>query len=155
MAHISFNNILFYWSSCILLVKLVKLQFYWSSYNTTCQSTSHILTIFYKSYLFHHFAFAFLTHTLRASFRLFQTQRISKWQFWIWWKWHQVIQKGRKHCGKRRNCSSWAIYSFPTVFSKELYCRHVKTRACFGKWKAIPKLIINNFLKVIFPQPCT
>ena len=22
---------------------------------------------------------------------------------------------------------------FPTVFSKVLYCRHVKTRACFGK----------------------
>ena len=23
--------------------------------------------------------------------------------------------------------------SFPTVFSKDMYCRHVKTRACFGK----------------------
>ena len=22
---------------------------------------------------------------------------------------------------------------FPTVFSKDLYCRHVKTRACMGK----------------------
>ena len=22
---------------------------------------------------------------------------------------------------------------FPTVFSKDLYCRHVKTRACLGK----------------------
>ena len=35
--------------------------------------------------------------------------------------------KGRKHCGKRRKC--W----LPTVFSKELYCRHLKTRACLGK----------------------
>ena len=23
--------------------------------------------------------------------------------------------------------------AFPTVFSKDLYCRHVKTRACLGK----------------------
>ena len=28
--------------------------------------------------------------------------------------------------GKRRNCSLRAISSFPTVFSEELYCRHVK-----------------------------
>ena len=39
----------------------------------------------------------------------------------------------RKHCGKRRNCSLRAISPFPTVFSKGLYCRHVKTRACLGK----------------------
>ena len=26
-----------------------------------------------------------------------------------------------------------AISPFPTVFSKDLYCRHVKTRACLGK----------------------
>ena len=32
---------------------------------------------------------------------------------------------GRKHCGKRRNCSLRAISPFPTVFSKDLYCRHV------------------------------
>ena len=35
--------------------------------------------------------------------------------------------------GKRRNCSLRAISPFPTVFSKGLYCRHVKTRACLGK----------------------
>ena len=35
--------------------------------------------------------------------------------------------------GKRRNCSLRAISPFPTVFSKDLYCRHVKTRACLGK----------------------
>ena len=34
---------------------------------------------------------------------------------------------------KRRNCSLWAISFFPTVFSKCLYCRPVKTRACLGK----------------------
>ena len=40
---------------------------------------------------------------------------------------------GRKHCGKRRNCSLRAISPFPTVFSKHLHCRHVKTRAPLGK----------------------
>ena len=25
------------------------------------------------------------------------------------------------------------IFPFPKVFSKDLYCRHVKTRACLGK----------------------
>ena len=40
---------------------------------------------------------------------------------------------GRKHCGKRRNCSLRAISPFPTVFSKDLYCRNVKLGACLGK----------------------
>ena len=35
--------------------------------------------------------------------------------------------------GKRRNCSLLAIPLFPTVFSKDLYCRCLKTRACLGK----------------------
>ena len=30
-------------------------------------------------------------------------------------------------------CSLRAISPFPAVSSKELYCRHVKTRACLGK----------------------
>ena len=30
-------------------------------------------------------------------------------------------------------CSSRANSPFPTVFSKDLYCRHVKTRGCLGK----------------------
>ena len=40
---------------------------------------------------------------------------------------------GRKHCGKGRNCSLGAISPFPTVFSKDLNCGHIKTRACMGK----------------------
>ena len=27
------------------------------------------------------------------------------------------------------------ISPFPTVFSKDLYCKHIKTRACLGKVK--------------------
>ena len=43
------------------------------------------------------------------------------------------FKRGRKHCGKRRNGSFRTIFPFPTVFSKDLYCRHVKTRDLFGK----------------------
>ena len=42
------------------------------------------------------------------------------------------FQTGTKHCGKRRNCSLRAISPFSTVFSKDLYCRHVEKKACLG-----------------------
>ena len=67
-----------------------------------------------------------LTHYHTTNFRLFQTERVCRLKFQISQKWQKVIQMGRKHYGKRRNCSSRAISSFPTVFSKDLYCRHVK-----------------------------
>ena len=44
-----------------------------------------------------------------------------------------ISPKGRKHGGKRRNCSLLAILLFPPVFSRDLYYRHVKVRACLGK----------------------
>ena len=44
----------------------------------------------------------------------------------------KVIQMGKKHCGKRRNCSLRAISPFPTVFSKGLFSRGVKRRHCVG-----------------------
>ena len=59
-----------------------------------------------------------LTHYHTTNFRLFQIDRVCRRQFPTWWKWQKVIQMGRKHCGKRRNCSLWAISPFPTVFSK-------------------------------------
>ena len=65
--------------------------------------------------------------------RLFQTETPCRRQFQIQLKWLKVLQMGRKHCGKRRNCSLRAISPFPTVFSKDFYSRHVKTRACLGK----------------------
>ena len=40
---------------------------------------------------------------------------------------------GRNYSGKRRNCSLRAISPFPTVFSKDLYRRHVKKQGLFGK----------------------
>ena len=38
----------------------------------------------------------------------------------------------RKHVEKQKLLVR-VISPFPTVFSKDLYCRQVKTRACFGK----------------------
>ena len=73
-----------------------------------------------------------INHFPMINFRLFQTQRVCRQQFQIWWKWEKVSQTGRKHCGKRRNCSLWAISSFPTVFSEDLNCRQIKSRACLG-----------------------
>ena len=72
-----------------------------------------------------------LSHT--TNFTLFQIQRDCRRQFQSWWKWKKVLQAGRKHCGKRRNCSLRAISPFPTVFLKDFYCKHVKTRPCLGK----------------------
>ena len=39
----------------------------------------------------------------------------------------KVFHNGRKHCWKRIYCLSRAIYPFPTVFLKDLYCRLIKT----------------------------
>ena len=50
-------------------------------------------------------SFAPLTHYQTTNFRLLQTERVCRRQFQIWRKWQKVIQMGRKHCGKRRNCS--------------------------------------------------
>ena len=45
-------------------------------------------------------------------------------------KWKKVIQTGRKHCGKRGNCSLRGISPFPTVFSKGLFPKGVKRSLC-------------------------
>ena len=66
-------------------------------------------------------------------FRLFQTQKCLQMTVLVLMKMQKVLQTGRKHCEKRRNCSLRAISPFPTVFSKGLYCRRVKTRACLAK----------------------
>ena len=73
-----------------------------------------------------------LTHYQTTNFRLFQTERVSRRQFQIWQKWQKVIQMGRKHCEKRRNCSLPAISPFPTVFSKGLFPKGVKRCYCVG-----------------------
>ena len=71
-----------------------------------------------------------LTHYQMTNFRLFQTERVCRRQFQIWRKWKK--ETGRKHCGKRKNCSLRAISPFPTVFSKGLFPRGVKRCHCVG-----------------------
>ena len=41
-------------------------------------------------------------------------------------------KKDRKHYGKRRYCLLSAISPFPMIFSKGLYCRHIKNQELFG-----------------------
>ena len=55
----------------------------------------------------------------------------------VWKNYGMYVQRCRKHCGKRRNCSLRAIFSFLTVFSKDFYCKHVKRRTCLGKGQYI------------------
>ena len=74
-----------------------------------------------------------LTLSQTTYFRLFQTERVCRRQFQIQWKWQKSLQMGRKQCEERRNCSLRAISPFPTAFSKDLSCRHLKTSACLGK----------------------
>ena len=65
-----------------------------------------------------------------TNFRLFQTERVfgddgfkfdencRKFPKWA----ENTVEKGEIACSP-----------FPTVISTDLYCRHVKTRACLGK----------------------
>ena len=74
-----------------------------------------------------------LTNSQRRNFRLFKTERVCWWHFQIWWKQQKVFQIGRKHRWKRKNCLLQAISPFSTVFSKDLYCKYMKTRAYLRK----------------------
>ena len=75
---------------------------------------------------------ALLTLYQTTNFRLFQIERVCRQQFEIWRKWQKIIKKGRKHCGKRRNCMLWAISPFPRVFSKGLFPRGIRRCHCVG-----------------------
>ena len=63
-----------------------------------------------------------LTHYQMTNSRLFQTKNFDENG--------RVIQTGRNHCGKRRNCSLRAISPFPTMFSRGLFPRGVKRCHC-------------------------
>ena len=88
-----------------------------------------------------------------TKFRLFHTERVCRRQFWIWWNWQKGLQKVRKHHGKRRNCSWWAIHPFPTVFSKDLYfLKTHQNQGLFGK-RLINRLqMLSNWNGIEFCQ---
>ena len=86
-----------------------------------------------------------LTHYQTTNFRLFRIERLCRRQFQIWRKWEKVIQTGRKHCGKRRNCSLRAISPFPSVF-KRLVSQGFSKGVIVWEWvnKCFPELIFTN-----------
>ena len=86
-----------------------------------------------------------LTHYQMTNFRLFQTERVCRRQFQIRRKWQQVIKTGRKHCGKRRNCSLRAISPFPTVFSKRLVSQGRQKMSLCGNGLNTIQSIQHNF----------
>ena len=49
------------------------------------------------------------------------------------YNYRQLSKGGRKHSGKRRNCSLRAISPIPTVFSKRLVLQIRKDNGFFGK----------------------
>ena len=60
-----------------------------------------------------------LTLSQTTKFRVFQTEKFPDDKF-------KFYENGREFSNMVEN-------TFPTVFSKDLYCRHVQTRACLGK----------------------
>ena len=103
-----------------------------------------------------------LTHYQTTNFRLFQTERVCRRQFQIWWKWQKVIQIGRKHCGKRRNCSLRAFLFFPQCFQKACFpaaskgvivCECVKLLSLFISLYQTCNLVLNSSLPLCKGTP--
>ena len=63
---------------------------------------------------------------------------------------------GRKHCGKRRNCSLRAISPFPAVFSKDFYCDTQKPKLVWERVNPFPSHSILSMTekKKIFGSLC-
>ena len=56
---------------------------------------------FWNNWLFFIYCTSFFLCLCQMTyFRLFQTERVCRWQLQIWWKWQEVSWIGRKHCGK-------------------------------------------------------
>ena len=62
----------------------------------------------------------------------------------MWLKWWKVLQKGRKCCGKRRNCSWRAISPFHTAYSKTCTADTLKPGLVWETAKQIHGRIIKR-----------
>ena len=69
--------------------------------------------------------------TKQQIIRLVQIESICKQQNKRNLKTAILFGKGRKHCGKRRKCWLPAFSPFPTMFSKGIFLKAVKSRNCF------------------------
>ena len=74
-----------------------------------------------------------LTISQTTNFRHFQFERVCRRQFQAYWKWQNVLQTGKKHCGKRRNCSLRASSPFFRSVFKRLVLQTHKNQGLFGK----------------------
>ena len=76
---------------------------------------------------------SWLTLSKTTNFRLFQTERVCRQQFQIWWKWHKVFSKRCKNTVGKGEIALYQQFLLLQSFQKDLYRRYVKTRACLGK----------------------
>ena len=118
-------SVFFFKKSCLSLMttnsikwnkqcsKLTEGNFRPTDYNSTNGRKPHIKTL-----------------SQTTNFRLSQFQRVCRRHFKMWWNLKMIFRYGRKHCGKRRNCSLWAISSFPTIFSRVVCNKMVKYCYC-------------------------
>ena len=90
-----------------------------------------------------------LTFCQMTNVKLFQTERVCRRQFQIWWKWQIVLQISRRHCGNRRNCLLQAISPLPCVFNalphNDNFWRPWETSLLKTLWAKEKLLVMSNF----------
>ena len=105
---------------------LKNMNLYWEEYKISCNKEKMLVTSIFSDFFIRLLSWGHLksllcgnelTHYQTTNFRLFQTETVCRRQFQIWRKWKKVIQTGRKHCGKRRNC----LLLFPQCFQKACF----------------------------------
>ena len=102
----------------------------------------------YPQFVFSSSIYFLLTLSKVTKFRP-ETAIVCQQPFQIRWKWQKVLLKGRKHYGKTRNSSIRARSPFPTVLSKDLYYRHLKTRLIWERVKAKSILCLICCLQLV------
>ena len=73
-----------------------------------------------------------LTLSQTTNFRLFQTKSLQTTILTLMKNGRKFFKRAENTVGKGEIAHYKQFLLFP-VFSKDLYCRHVKTRACSGK----------------------
>ena len=108
-----------------------------------CNKQFLILSHCFHIYLFIHI----LTLYQTINVRLFQTERICRRQFQIWWKWQKVIQKGRKTLWEKEKLLVTSNFSFSHNVFKRLVSKGRFQKACFQGvivWECVNSLPHNK-----------
>ena len=97
---------------------------------------TEILSIFQQRFLlFHEKILPFrpsLTLWQATNFRLFQTERVSRWQLEIWQKWQKVLLMGTKRRGDKEKLLVMSNFSFSHCVFKRLVLQTRKNQGLFG-----------------------